>query len=95
MAVQPAFAVSWWVHVLTGAQAHPEAVNPATGPKVPWTSGLTGTVDTMEEDPKQVNCCTHPVCSFFFDKCLWLLAALWPSPSGAGCKVAVLCSMHI
>ncbi|CAL8466227.1 g5763 [Coccomyxa elongata] len=34
--------------------AHPEAVNPATGPKVPWTSGLTGAVDMVEDDPKQV-----------------------------------------
>jgi hypothetical protein len=40
---------------LFDGQAHPEAVNPATGPKVPWTSGLTGTVNSMEDDPKQVS----------------------------------------
>ncbi|EIE23811.1 hypothetical protein COCSUDRAFT_47447 [Coccomyxa subellipsoidea C-169] len=34
--------------------AHPEAVNPATGPKVPWTSGLSGVDNSMDDDPKQV-----------------------------------------
>lgn len=36
-------------------QAHPEATNPASGPTVPWTSGLTGDQVTVDKDPQQVN----------------------------------------
>lgn len=51
---------------LCGGQAHPEAVNPATGPKVPWTSGLTGIVNSMEDDPKQVSHQCHAGLTRFF-----------------------------
>ena len=38
----------------TGAvQAHPEGTNPATGPNVPWTSGLIGAPAGTDEDPPQ------------------------------------------
>ena len=35
-------------------QAHPEASNPATGPTVPWTSGLIGHYPAAEKVPQQV-----------------------------------------
>lgn len=41
-------------------QSHPEATNPASGPTVPWTSGLTGTQPATEKDPQQVCSLQNP-----------------------------------
>ena len=35
-------------------QAHPEGTNPASGPEVPWTSGVIDPPAGMEDDPAQV-----------------------------------------
>jgi hypothetical protein len=49
------------VQVMVLLQAHPEGTNPATGENVPWTSGLIGQTESMEDDPKQVmpQACLH------------------------------------
>ena len=44
-------------------QAHPEGTNPATGPEVPWTSGLLGAPASMDEDPPAVPSVSGSLCT--------------------------------